>query len=36
MIFKAALTTKIKPPFIINVPSSFAKATESGYKSGHE
>ena len=33
MIFKAALTTKIKPPFTINVPSSFAKAGESGYKS---
>ena len=31
MIFKAALTTKIKPPFTINVPSSFAKAGESGY-----
>ena len=33
MIFKAALTTKIKPAFTINVPSSFAKAGESGYKS---
>src|SRR2546430_15476123 len=34
MIFKTALTTKINPPFTINVPSSFAKAAESGYKSG--
>ena len=34
MIFKAALTTKINPSFTINVPSSFAKAGESGYKSG--
>ena len=33
MIFNAALTTKINPPFTINVPSSFAKAGESGYKS---
>jgi len=33
MIFKAALTTKIKPPFTINVPSSFANSGESGYKS---
>ena len=33
MIFKTALTTNIKPSFTINVPSSFAKATESGYKS---
>ena len=32
MIFKAALTTKIKPSFAINVPSSFAKTGESGYK----
>jgi len=31
MIFKAALTTKINPSFTINVPSSFAKAGESGY-----
>src|SRR5437879_959862 len=34
MIFKTALTTKINPPFTINVPSSFAKAAESGYQSG--
>jgi DNA recombination protein RmuC len=33
MIFKAALTTKINPSFTVNVPSSFAKAGESGYKS---
>jgi DNA recombination protein RmuC len=32
MIFKATLTTKINPPFTINVPSSFAKSSESGYK----
>ena len=36
MIFKAALTTKINPPFTINVPSSFAKAGESGYIQPHE
>jgi hypothetical protein len=29
MIFKPALTTKIKLPFTINVPSSFALAAES-------
>ncbi len=29
MIFKTALTTKIKPSFTINVPSSFAKASGS-------
>ena len=34
MIFNAALTTKIKRSFTINVPSSFAKARESGYKLG--
>src|SRR4029078_9015745 len=33
MIFKAALNTKINPPFTINVPSSFANSGESGYKS---
>jgi DNA recombination protein RmuC len=33
MIFNAALTTKINASFTINVPSSFAKAGESGYKS---
>jgi hypothetical protein len=32
MIFKVALTTKIKLSVTINVPSSFAKAGESGYK----
>jgi DNA recombination protein RmuC len=32
MIFKTALTKKIKPSFTINVPSSFAKTAESGYK----
>ena len=32
MIFNGALTTKINAPFTINVPSSFAKAGESGYK----
>jgi DNA recombination protein RmuC len=32
MIFNAALTMKINPAFTINVPSSFAKAGESGYK----
>jgi len=32
MIFKTVLTTNIKSSFTINVPSSFAKAAESGYK----
>jgi DNA recombination protein RmuC len=32
MIFNATLTMKINPSFTINVPSSFAKAGESGYK----
>jgi len=31
MIFNAALTTKIKLSFTINVLSSFQKARESGY-----
>ena len=31
MIFNGALTTKIYLSFTINVPSSFAKAGESGY-----
>ncbi len=32
MIFKALLTTNFYLPLTINVPSSFAQATESGYK----
>jgi DNA recombination protein RmuC len=32
MIFKTVLTMKINPAFTVNVPSSFAKASESGYK----